>query len=426
MKKALLFLFLFFLSFKTVHADRYFQDGNIMDNKYYDTLGFGVDTLEESKECPNCIEYNVEDIVGVKSSDIVGRVNINDITTPDPVYGLIRVHGLYDEIALPPYSSLDFIYWSSNMAGSSVNIPLLKVFLSRINTWEGDLTKILDISGEYETLPIKYIVWDSNRSGVAKTYEGPGIVADRGGAVNGMKLDTVYVKSPLTFVRWEAQEIEEGVLLRVYVKNDFDGVVYSVVYTHQQYSETRHFSAGEEHMYEYIVSMDENRGLGYASVYVPYDATECAVRGESMESNYTGQSAIVGGMREENGQTLAYIGSRVKPYGIRFCVTRIPYTLYSGEIVLPNNNREEHEESEESSDNQEESGDNEEEGLEVINDENSNEQESTEITEINEGSKEEFGEVLGVKKLPKTGVGINPVLVVFQIVCYYLLRRFVL
>ena len=423
MKKALLFLFLFFLSFKTVHADRYFQDGNIMDNKYYDTLGFGVDTLEESKECPNCIEYNEEDIVGVKTSDIVGSVNINDITTPDPVYGLIRVHGLYDEVALPPYSSLDFIYWSSNMAGSSVNIPLLKVFLSRINTWEGDLTKILDISGEYETLPIKYIVWDSNRSGVAKTYEGPGIVADRGGAVNGMKLDTVYVKSPLTFVRWEAQEIEEGVLLRVYVKNDFDGVVYSVVYTHQQYSETRHFSAGEEHMYEYIVSMNENRGLGYASVYVPYDATECAVRGESMESNYTGQSAIVGGMREENGQTLAYIGSRVKPYGIRFCVTRIPYTLYSGEIVLPNNNQEEQEESEESNDeqsgsNQEESSDDEEES-----DEGSTEQESI---EANESSDEKFGEVLGVKKLPKTGVGINPVLVVFQIVCYYLLRRFVL
>ena len=173
-------------------------------------------------------------------------------------------------------------------------------------------------------------------------------------------------------------------------------------------------------MYEYIVSMDENRGLGYASVYVPYDATECGVRGESMESNYTGQSAIVGGIREENGESLAYIGSRVKPYGIRFCVTRIPYTLYSGEIVLPNNNQEEQEES---SDNQEESGDNEEEGLEVVNDENSNEQESM---EVNESSDEEFGEVLGVKKLPKTGVGINPVLVVFQIVCYYLLRRFAL
>ena len=423
MRKILFFLFLFFLSFNTVYADRYFQGGNIMDNKYYDTLGFGIGTIEESKKCPNCIEYNADDIVGVKTSDIVGSVNIDDITTPDPVYGLIRVHGLYDEIALPPYSSLNFIYWSSNRAGSSVNIPLLKVFLSRINTWEGDLTKILDISGEYETLPIKYIVWNSNRSGVAKTYEGPGIVADRGGAVNGVKLDTVYVKNPLTFVRWEAEEIEEGVLLRVYVKNDFDGVVYSVVYTHQQYSETRHFSAGEEHMYEYIVSMDENRGLGYASVYVPYDATECAVRGESMESNYTGQSAIVGGMREENGQTLAYIGSRVKPYGIRFCVTRIPYTLYSGEIVLPNNNQEEQEESEESNDeqsgsNQEESSDDEEES-----DEGSTEQESI---EANESSDEKFGEVLGVKKLPKTGVGINPVLVVFQIVCYYLLRRFAL
>jgi hypothetical protein len=252
MRKILLSLFLFSLSYNTVYADRYFRDGNIRDNKYYDTLGFGIDTVEESKKCPNCIEYDVGDIVGVKTSDIVGSVNINDITTPDPVYGLIRLYGLYDEIALPPYSSLNFIYWSFNRAGSRVNIPLLKVFLSRTNTWEGDLTKILNISGEYETLPIKYFGWDSNRSGVAKTYEGPGIVADRGGAVNGMKLDTVYVKSPLTFVKWEAQESEEGVLLRVYVKNDFDGTIESVVYTHQQYSETRHFSPKEEHMYEYV------------------------------------------------------------------------------------------------------------------------------------------------------------------------------
>ena len=424
MRKILLFLFLFFLSFNTVYADRYFQGGNIMDNKYYDTLGFGIDTIEESKKCPNCIEYNVGDIVGVKTSDIVGSVNINDITTPDPVYGLIRVHGLYDEIALPPYSSLNFIYWSSNMAGNSVNIPLLKVFLSRINTWEGDLTKILNISGEYETLPIKYIVWNSNRSGIVKTYEGPGMVSDHGGAVNGVILDRVYVKSPLTFVRWEAQEREDGVLLRVYVKNDFDGVVYSVVYTHQQYSETRHFSPKEEHMYEYVVNMDENRSLGYASVYMPYESTECAVRGETMESNYTGQSAIVGGIREEGGRTLAYIGSRVKPYGIRFCVTRIPYTLYSGEILLPSNNQEEQEESnknqseDEQGQEQEESGNYEEESGE-----SSNEQGST---EVNESSNGEFGEVLGIEKLPKTGIGINPVLVVFQIVCYYLLRRFII
>ncbi len=420
MRKILLFLFLFFLSYNAVYADRYFQDGNIVDNKYYDTLGFGIDTIEESKKCPNCIEYNAEGIVGVKTSDIIGSVNINDITTPDPVYGLIRVHGLYDEIALPPYSSLNFIYWSSNMTGSSVNIPLLKVFLSRINTREGDLTKILNISGEYETLPIKYIAWDSNRSGIVKTYEGPGMVSDQGGAVNGTILDSVYVKGPLTFVRWEAQESEEGVLLRVYVKNDFDGVVYSVVYTHQQYSETRHFSPKEEHMYEYVVNMDENRSLGYASVYIPYDSTECVVRGETMESNYTGQSAIVGGIREENGKSLAYIGSRVKPYGIRFCVTRIPYTLYSGEILLPNNNQEEQEESNnnQSEGSQEESG-----GYEEESEEGSNEQGSA---EVNKSSNEEFGEVLGIKKLPKTGIGGNSVLVVFQILWYYLLRRFII
>jgi hypothetical protein len=92
-------------------------------------------------------------------------------------------------------------------------------------------------------------------------------------------------------------------------------------------------------------------------------------------------------------------------------VTRIPYTLYSGEILLPSNNQEEQEESNnnQSGESQEESRDYEEESGE-----GSNEQGST---EGNESSNEEFGEVLGIKKLPKTGIGFNPVLVVFQIVC---------
>ena len=117
---------------------------------------------------------------------------------------------------------------------------------------------------------------------------------------------------------------------------------------------------------------------------------------------------------------LAYIGSRVKPYGIRFCVTRIPYTLYSGEILLPNNNQEEQEESNnnQSEGSQEESG-----GYEEESEEGSNEQGSA---EVNKSSNEEFGEVLGIKKLPKTGIGGNSVLVVFQILWYYLLRRFII
>jgi len=407
MRKMLFSVLLFFLSFDFVYADRYFQDGNIMDNKYYDTLGFGINSIEESKKCSNCVEYNAQDIVGVKTQDIVGNVNIDEITNPDSVYGLIRIPGLYDEVALPPYSSLDFIYWSKNVSGSSVNIQLLKVFLSRKNLYEGDLTKVLDITGEYETLPIKYIVWDSSRSGIAKTYTGPGIVNDGGGVINGIKLDSIYVKSPLIFVKWEAEEIDSGVLLRVYVKNSSDDKVENVVYTHQQYSERRHFGANEEYMYEYVVNMDENRSLGYAGVYVPYSATQCAVRGETIESNYTGQSAIVGGIREENGQTLAYIGSRVKPCDIRFCVTRIPYTLYSGEIILPNGNEES------SSDNNETVNEE-----QIDNSSNKNTQENI--------KKDNFGEVLGTKKLPKTGKDNNSILVVFQILWYYLLRRFII
>ncbi len=91
---------------------------------------------------------------------------------------------------------------------------------------------------------------------------------------------------------------------------------------------------------------------------------------------------IVAGVREYNGQYISYTGSRIKPYLESFCITRIPYTLYSEEIKL------------------------EEEGIteEVVEEEN-------------------FGEVLGIKKLPQTGINLSSFLVVFPLLWYYLLRR---
>ncbi len=404
MRKILLFTILFVFSSTPLFADRYFKDGDIAENRYYDTLGYGIGELPKKGNCPNCVEYESGNVFGTFSSNIISNVHIDDITDPDPIYGLMRLHNIYDEVSVPPYSSIDFIYWSKNMSDTEVNISSIKMFLSRNYSYQGDLTKVVDIEGEYEILPIKYIVWEYPRGGLVKTYEGIGLVNSGEGVSRGIRLDTAYVKSPITFVKWEAEEIEQTVLLRIWVKNNSELILKNISYSHQGFTNMRDFAAYEEYVYEYTIEKGENGSLGYVGVSNPNSRTECIARGEHLESNFVGDSPVVGGIREEGGGYLAYIGSRVKPYGYRFCVNVIPYTLYSEEIILPIE--------------QDEIVEQEEEVEEFI--EEGPDDTSKEVVA------DSFAEVKGIKQLPKTGLGVEQILVVFQILWYYLFRRYIL
>ncbi len=391
MKKILPFVLLF-LCFKNIYADEFFDEGDISQNQYFDTLGYGIDTLLESKKCPNCVEYDVNQVYGKKSSDILSGVDIEGLTEVDQSYGLIRKFGVHDRVALPPYSSLDFIYWSRNIGQEDVNISSLKVFLSRQEPYMGDLRQVLYIDGVYEDFLVKYKGYSFLRSGISKTYPGVGIVLSGGGVKNGMILDTVYVRPALEFLKWEAQ-IEDGkVLMRIYVVNVSNQLLNNIVFKHGEYTFVRNFNPKEEYIYEYTLEVGESTNLGYAGIYDPNIIEECAVIGQDTESNGIGDSAIVGGVRERDGVYLQYIGSRVKPWVESFCVTRIPYTLYSGEMNLKIEQEE-------------------------IRNENISEE------EVQQG---DIGSVLGIKKLPQTGSNTLCFLVVFPILWYYLLRRFLI
>lgn len=372
-----------FLCINYVSADSFFSnDGDITYNRYYDTLGYGIGELLESSKCPNCVEYDISKIYGTKSSEIVGNISIYDVTDEDWRYGLVRLRNIYDRVSLPPYSAVDFIYWSDNRAGDNVNISSLKVLLSRENLVNGDLRNILYIDGEYESTPIKYIIYNYPRNGITKTYPGLGAIGSSVGILNGMVLDRVYVKPGLQFVRWEAQENEDVVLLRVFVKNISNSVLKNILFNHGEYSLERDFESQEEYMYEYVLEADMN-SLMYASVYDPNEVGVCVVMGEHMESNFVGESVIVAGVREYNGEYISYTGSRVKSMLESFCITRIPYTLYSGEIKLVEENV------------------------------------------LEEVVQKDFEEVLGIKKLPQTGINMSSFLVVFPLLWYYLFRRII-
>jgi len=384
MRKILFSFLLLFLCIDCIYADYYFSDGDITYNMYFDTLGYGIGELLESSKCPNCVEYDTSKVSGTSSSWILSNIHISDVTDDDWRYGLVRNWNVYDRVSLPPYSSLDFIYWSENRAGENVNITSLKVLLSKEDINNGDLRKVLYIDGEYESIPVKYIIYNYPRNGIVKTYPGVGVVNTAEGFKNGMILDRVYVKPALQFLKWEAEKDEDLVLLRVYVKNISDLNLEDILFSHNEYSLLRDFAPNEEYIYEYVLEVGQDLNLGYAGIYDPNEHEECSVRGEHMESNYVGESVIVAGVREKGGKYLSYIGSRVKPYKESFCVKRIPYTLYSGEILL------------------EES-----------------------VVEESPSLQEDEGEVLGIKKLPQTSSNMFPFLVVLPLLWYYLLRRFI-
>lgn len=389
MRKLLLSILLLCFSSSFLYANRYFEERHISENRYFDTLGYGVGELLESKECPNCVEYDISDVYGSDSEEILQNTRIFDVTIPDAGYGIIRIPNIHDRVSLPPHSSLDVIYWSFNLAQKDVNITKLYVFLSRGIVKYGDLRKVLYTEGEYREIPITYLAWYYPRFGIVKEYPGIGVVKHEEGYIDGKILDRFYVRSPLEFRRWEANVEGDYAFLKVYVKNNSSWRLDSIVFNHSDYTNSRTFQPNEEHLYEYVIStVEQSNNLGYANIFNPNSQTQCAVLGENTGSDYVGDSPPVAGLREENGDYLEYIGSRVKPLVDSFCVTQIPYTLYSGEMVLQNND-----------------------------------EEITEEKEIISEEEKTFGEIFGIKKLPQTHFRSNNLLVVLSRLWYYLTRR---
>lgn len=378
MRKVFITLCLLILFKAVVYADEYFPDGDITYNRYVDTLGYGISELLESKKCPNCVQYESSKVEGSFTKEVLLNSTISDVTEDDWRYGLVRKWNIYDRVALPPYSSLNFIYWSENRAWEEVNISSLKVLLSREDINNGDLRELLYIEGEYGELPVKYIVYNYPRTGIIKEYPGLGKISVNGGFRKGKVIDTVYVKPAIEYVKWEAQESGENLRVRITVRSVSKRVLKDILFRHNEYSFKRDFQPLEEYTYDYFLTNTEDNNIGYTSIDDPNETEQCVVLGENMESNFVGESVIVGGIREREGVSLPYIGSRIKPLKESFCVKRIPYTLYSEEIEM-------------------------------------------ESKQVVENSSEE--DILGVKKLPQTGKGLSYFLVVFPLLWYYLLRR---
>lgn len=386
-------LILFLILPFTVYADEFFPSGDVGENMFLDALGYGYRALPRNDDCPVCVEYDEGSIEGYTTDYIFENLGIFDIASRDARYGLIRNPSIATSLALPPYANVHFIYWYTNEVGYSVEISQIKAFVSRYNTSLGDLRNVLNVEGVYEDIPLRFTTGMYSRGGIVKSYDGLGVVEP--GMGGSFILDSLYINPSVYFQSWEASVIGERVLLRVYVKNGSDFLEKDITYSHGEYSLKRDFNPQELYAYEYEIPFEGGTTFGYASLNNPNSRRECIGFGESYESNYIEESAVVVGYRKEGDVSLPYISSRLKPWGESFCITRIAHTLHSPVISY---------------------------GQQIVEEEG----EVSERIDVVESNTD--GEVLGITVLPKTNVFsvfifLPAFLVVLVVVWYYLKRK---
>lgn len=394
LKKILLFFSFLFLSVQYICADEFFPEGDSSLNRYYDTIAYGIGEMPENLEVAGGVEYDEGEVVGDSTHYLMSNVMLGEMAYPDPTYGLIRIPNSHNNLFVPPNAKVDFVYWGENFGDEDVYISNIKMFLSRAEPYRGDILKLLNMSGVYESVDLKYVVWNYPRSGYTKTYEGLGII-DQYAKVSPFVLDSAYVKPALEFKSWSAVIDGDFAEIEIGFQNTSDYLLNNVEFIHNEFHMSRDYQPGEEYSFKYIIAYDGSGSLGYAGLRDPNIEMECVALGENISSNVVGDSLIVTSEREEGSDSAWVIGSRVKQASEGFCITRIPYTIYSEVMALSVEN----------------------EVLEEI------------IEDVIDTSEtgSDIGNVLGIKKLPQTsyfGLGnILSLLVGGSFLWYYFKRR---
>jgi hypothetical protein len=249
------------------------------------------------------------------------------------------------------------------------------------------------MSATYQEVPLKYMIWNYPRAGYLKEYAGIGMIGANS-TLNPFILDSAEAKTPLQFIDWSANIDGNFAEITLKVKNNSPYILNNVIFRHKEFTQTKSFEVGEEYIFKYTVAYDFSNSLGYVSLTDPNTHRECIALGEHLEGNTVGESVVVSAQRNSGELFANVIGSRVKPFGDAFCITQIPYTVYSQEMLLTT----------------------------------SSEELKEDLDSMVTADGQDLPEVLGITKLPQTGTlpttYIFSLLVGIPFLWYYLRRRF--
>ena len=317
---ALLLIFLLFPSF--VFADDFNIQGDSGPNEFFQATALTVENFPEQ----GGISFDEDELLGQNTTNIL---NTQSIFTLASMGYTRRIPGIADKVYGPPGTRVDLLYFYQNNTGHSVNIKEIAVPLSRCVVSNGDISKLINVSGEERNMSILFSGNNLSRGGKYMSYDGLGDIANGGGG--GILLDSWYIQNPLTVELLKVERVSDMVTLQIKVKNiTEDEYLTNLNFKHKEYQEIFDLMPSEEKHLEYSLENRENI-LEPFTLANPNVKERCAVLGGNYYQWYATDSISVFAKRE-NDKWVG--GGYVQPAVESICVKRIGYEWKTEEIQL--------------------------------------------------------------------------------------------
>jgi len=315
-------LFFLFLFSSPVFADDFNIRGDSSPNTFFQATALTIEKFPEQGR----ITFKEDHLFGENTTN---TLNTQSIFTLASMGYTRRIPNIADRVSGPPGTRVDLLYFYQNNTGHGVDIKEIAVPLSRSVVSNGDISKLLDVSGVERNIGFLFSENNLSRSGKYISYDGLGDTENgRGG---GVLLDSWYIQNPLTVEFLKAEKVLDMVHLKVKVKNvSEDEYLTNLHFKHKEYQEIFDLMPSEEKYFEYSL---ENKGdiLEPFTLANPNVKERCAVMGGNYYQWYFTDSISVFAKRE-NDKWVG--GGYVQPAVESICVKRIGYEFKSEEIML--------------------------------------------------------------------------------------------
>lgn len=318
-----MFVLLFLLLFASpIFADDFNAQGDSASNEFFQATALTVEKFPEQGE----ISYDESQLLGENTTNIL---NTQSIFTLANMGYTRRIPNFVDKVYGPPGTRVDLLYFYQNSTGHSVNIKEMAVSLSRSIVSNGEISRLLDVDGEYKSMGFLFSGNNLSRSGKYVFYDGLGNI--QSGVGGGILLDSWYIQNPLTVELLKVERVSDMVNLKVKVKNiSEDEYFTNLNFKHKEYQELFALMPSEEKYLEYSLESDGDI-LEPFSLANPNLKERCAVLGGNYYQWYYTDSISVFAKREND---MWVGGGYVQPALESICVKRIGYELKSEEIEL--------------------------------------------------------------------------------------------
>lgn len=315
---------LFFLIFNpsSVFADDFNIKGDSAPNEFFQATALTVENFPEQGE----VFFDEDELFGQNTTNIL---NTQSIFTLASMGYTRRIPNIADRVCGPPGTRVDLLYFYQNNTGHSVNIKEIAIPLSRSILSNGDLSKILNVSGVERNMEFMFSGNNLSRMGKYLSYDGLGDIAN--GVGGGFLLDSLYIRNPLNVELLKVEKVSDMVNIEIKIKNvTEDEYLTNLNLKHKTYEESFALSPQEEKYVKYSLEYDGDKVESFV-VSNPNVKEICSVLGGNYYQWYATESISVFAKRE-NDKWVG--GGYVQPAVESICVKRIGYKLRSENISL--------------------------------------------------------------------------------------------